>query len=108
MILFYSSRAVIVQIFIPIAELVIHTGTPINEAVVEVETSSNSRGVKKKMLKVIQRLTCLFMLFGHHIIMFYFLKIISCFIIFLVYNQGLHFLLPYLFLRYLMYYHVIL
>ena len=61
----------IAQIFIPIAEL-IHTGTPTNEAIAEVETSSNSRGVKKKMLKVIQRLTCLFMLFGHQIIMFYF------------------------------------
>ena len=62
----------IAQIFIPIAELVIHTGTPTNEAVVEVETPSNRRGVKKKMLKVIRRLTCLFMLFGHQIIMFYF------------------------------------
>ena len=57
--------AEIEQIFIPITELTVPTGTPTNKANAEIETYTDTRNKSKKMLKVIQSPAHVFMLFTH-------------------------------------------
>ena len=64
--LYFLITAVIAQIFIPTAKLAIPTATPTNDTNAEIETQPLTAKINsKKIFKVVQSLTNLFMLFTH-------------------------------------------